>query len=463
MGAVVYAYRQTSCTMITPADEFVRVIIPFQRLFSKPVFRHVQLLLMGAVLAPGKRTVSAVLRILGLKEEKNFHKYHRVLSLVEWRALEAARILLKLLLACFLPAGPVIVGIDETLERRWGRRIAQRGIYRDSVRSSGSHFVKSSGLRWMSVMLLVPISWAKRVWALPFLTVLAPSERYYRKLGKQHKKLTDWARQMLLQVKRWLPDRAVIAVGDSSYSVIDLLTALRGRVTFITRLRLDAALYGPAPAQKKGQKGRPPKKGNRLPTLEQVAQSPHTQWQEVVFSEWYGLSQKTMLLATGTALWYHSGKEALPIRWVLLRDPEGKLKTTALLSTDESFTALRIVTLFVGRWAIEVTLQEVRAHLGVETQRQWSTKAIARTTPVLLALFSLVALLADHLQAKGKLIVSTAAWYDKKQPTFSDAIASVRSLLWTGSSFSTSAAETDMIIIPRQQLLLFQQALAWVA
>jgi hypothetical protein len=449
--------------MLTPADEFVRVIIPFQKLFSKPVFRHVQLLLMGAVLAPGKRTVSAVLRILGLKAEKNFHKYHRVLSLVEWSALEASQILLKLLLACFLPIGPVIVGIDETLERRWGRRIAQRGIYRDSVRSSGSHFVKSSGLRWMSVMLLVPVSWAKRVWALPFLTLLAPSERYYQRLGKPHKKLTDWARQMLLQVKRWLPDREVIAVADSSYAVIDLLAALKGRVRFITRLRLDAALYEPAPAQNKGQKGRPAKKGNRLPTLEQLAQSPHTQWQEVVFSEWYGQNQKKMLLTTGTAWWYHSGKEALPIRWVLLRDPAGKLKTTALLSTDESLTALEIVTLFVRRWAIEVTLQEVRAHLGVETQRQWSHKAIARTTPVLLALFSLVALLADRLQAKGKLLVSTAAWYDKQWPTFSDAIASVRHLLWTGSSFSMSAAEDDMIKMPRQQLLLFQQVLAWAA
>ncbi len=448
--------------MLTPADEFVRVIIPFQKLFSKPVFRHVQLLLMGAVLAPGKRTVSAVLRILGLKEEKNFHKYHRVLSLVEWRALEAGRILLKLLLACFLPVGPVIVGIDETLERRWGRRIAQRGIYRDSVRSSGSHFVKSSGLRWMSVMLLVPVSWAKRVWALPFLTVLAPSERYYQRLGKQHKKLTDWARQMLLQVKRWLPDREVIALGDSSYSVIDLLAGLQGRVTCITRLRLDAALYQPAPAGKDGQVGRPPKKGKRLPTLEQVEASTATQWQEVIFSEWYGQNQKTMLLATGTALWYHSGKPPVALRWVLLRDPEGKLKTTALLCTDESFTALEIVTLFVRRWAIEVTFQEVRAHLGVETQRQWSKKAIARTTPVLLGLFSLVTLLADQLQKRGKLIVSRAAWYDKQQPTFSDAIASVRSLLWTGSGFSTSAAETHMIKIPRQQLLLFQQALACV-
>jgi hypothetical protein len=449
--------------MLTPADEFSRVIIPFEKLFSKPVFRHVQLLLAGAVLTPAKRTVSSVLRIVGLKEEKRFHKYHRVLSRVEWSGLEAGRILLQLLLACFLPAGPVIVGIDETLERRWGRKIAQRGIYRDSVRSSGSHFVKSSGLRWMSVMLLVPISWAKRVWALPFLTVLAPSERYYHKLGKQHKKLTDWARQMLLQVKRWLPEREVIAVGDGSYSVLDLLTALQGKVSFITRLRLDAALYEPVADRKAGQMGRPAKKGNRLPTLAQVEQSPHTKWQEVVFSEWYGLSQKTMLLATGTALWYHSGKAALPMRWVVLRDPEGKLKTTALLSTDESFTALNIVTLFVRRWAIEVTLQEVRAHLGVETQRQWSPKAIARTTPVLLALFSLVALLADRLHTKGKLLLSTAAWYDKKQPTFSDAIASVRSLLWTGSSFSMSAAETDMIKIPRQQLLLFQQALAWVA
>jgi hypothetical protein len=268
---------------------------------------------------------------------------------------------------------------------------------------------------------------------------------------------------MLLQVKRWLPDREVIALGDSSYSVIDLLGALQGKVTFITRLRLDAALYGPAPVGKAGKAGRPPKKGKRLPTLEQTEKAPTTEWQEVVFSEWYGQNQKTMLLATGTALWYHSGKSPVAIRWVLLRDREGKLKTTALLSTNESFTALKIVTLFVRRWAIEVTFQEARAHLGVETQRQWSEKSIDPTTPVLLALFSRVTLLADQLQTKGKPLVSTAAWYDKQQPTFSDAIASVRHLLWTNSSFSISAPEYDMVKIPRQQLLLFQQVLAWAA
>lgn len=224
--------------MTTYPEEFLRVRIPFARLFSKSVFRHVKLMLAGAILAPGKRTVSALLRIMGLSGEKNFHKFHRVLSFACWSAHKASLQLLTGLLSCFLPQGPVIVGIDETLERRWGSKIAQRGIYRDSVRSSGSHFVKSSGLRWVSLMLLLPISWANRVWALPFLTVLAPSERYNQGRGKRHKKITDWARQMLLQVKRWLPDRELIAVGDSSYAVIDLLAALAGKVSVITRLRL---------------------------------------------------------------------------------------------------------------------------------------------------------------------------------------------------------------------------------
>jgi hypothetical protein len=376
--------------------------------------------------------------------------------------------LLIKLLDCFLPVGDVIVGIDETLERRWGRKIAARGIYRDSVRSSGSHFVKSSGLRWMSVMLLTPIRWANRVWALPFLTVLAPSERYALNKGIRHKKLTDWARpggapQMLLQVKRWLPSRNVIAVGDSSYAVLELLAALQGKVTVITRLRLDAALYEPASARPSGKRGRSRKKGHRLATLQQLAREPTTVWQPLTFSEWYGQNQKTMEIATDTAVWYHSGKPPVAIRWLLLRDPQGKLDTTALLSTNEALAAEQIVTYFVRRWSVEVTFQEVRAHLGVETQRQWSHKAIARTTPVLLGLFSLVTLLAERLQTLGYLQTATAAWYEKRQPTFSDAIASVRQYLWQHSNFCTSTQQDDMVKLPRAQVLIWQQALAWAA
>jgi DDE superfamily endonuclease len=449
--------------MHTFPNEFLAVILAFQPLFSKRVFTHSQLLLMGAILTPAKRTISSVLRIMGLSEEKNFHKYHRVLSTAQWSAHKAARLLLRQLLDCFLPAGDVVVGIDETLERRWGRKITARGIYRDSVRSSGSHFVKSSGLPWISVMLLVPMSWAKRVWALPFFTVLAPSERYALKKGIQHKRLTDWARQMLLQIKRWLPNRNVIAVGDSSYAVLELLAALQGKVTVITRLRLDAALYEAASARPSGKRGRSRKKGPRLATLQQLASNPTTPWQSLTFSEWYGQNQQTMEMATDTAVWYHSGKPPVAIRWVLLPDPQGKLDTTALLSTDETLGAEQIVTYFVRRWCIEVTFQEVRAHLGVQTQRQWSDMAIARTTPVLLGLFSLVTLLAERLQALGCLQTATAAWYDKPQPTFSDAIGSVRQYLWQQSNFCTSTQQDDIVKLPRAQVLIWQQALAWAA
>lgn len=443
--------------------EFIEIIIHYKIIFSKSVFEHVKRMLTGAILAPGKRTVSSVLSIIGLSEEKNFHKYHRVLSLAQWSALKAARILLSQLLNCFLADGPVVLGIDETLERRWGGRIRKRGIYRDGVRSSGSHFVKSSGLRWISLMLLAPVGWAKRIGALPFLTVLAPSERYAKEEGKQHKKITDWARQMLLQVKRWLPDREVIVVGDSSYAVIELLAAVREQLTVITRLRLDAALYEPAPPREPGKPGRKRKKGKKLPTLKEVLKHSATKWQKVQLSQWYGYTEKIMEVTTAAAVWYHSGKPVVSLRWILLRDAEGKLAPIALLSTDQHLSAEEIVTYFVRRWSIEVTFEEARAHLGVETQRQWSEKAIERTTPVLLGLYSIITLLANRLQEQGKLQIATSAWYKKEKPTFSDSIAAVRKLLWNKVDFSTSGNQNDIIKIPKPLLTHFQHILAYAA
>jgi hypothetical protein len=449
--------------MTTFPDEFLALIISYDGLFSKPVFAQVKLLLAGAILARGKRTVCSVLRIVGLSQEKNFHKYHRVLSLASWSALKGARLLLGQLLDCFLADGPIVIGIDETLERRWGGKIKKRGIYRDAVHSSGAHFVKSSGLRWISLMLLLPISWAARVWALPFLTVLAPSERYSQQQGKPHKKITDWARQLLLQLKRWLPERDIIAVGDSSYAVIDLLAAVRKQVTFITRLRLDAALFEPAPIRQPGQSGRSRKKGNRLASLEAVLKDPATEWQKIKLSCWYGHKEKEMEIATSTALWYHSGKSVVPLRWVLLRDPAGKLAPVALLSTGLELSAQQIVTWFVRRWAIEVTWEEGRAHLGLETQRQWSDKAIERTTPVLLGLFSIITLLANRLQNQGQLSIPTCAWYKKEKPTFSDAIAAVRRLLWKEINFSISDKPEEVVKIPKPLLHHFRQVLAYAA
>ena len=358
------------------------------------------MLLIGAILTPGRRTVASVLRIMGRSRERRFVNYHRVLSRAAWDPRAGARILLGLLVATFAQRGPVIMAVDDTIERRWGRRIRARGIYRDPVRSSDAHFVKTSGLRWMSLMLLAPVPWAGRVWALPFLTALVPSERSRREQGRRHRSLLDVGRQLALQARRWLPERDLVIVGDSGFSALMFLDAMRrGGVTAITRLRLDAALYDPAPPRLPGTVGRPRKKGARRPTLAKILVAESTPWQSVSVPGWYGARERTIEITSATAIWRHGGLPIVPIRWVLIRDPEHRFAPQALLCTDLAREAEQIVSWFVQRWQVEVTYQEARAHLGIETQRQWSDKASVRTTPCLLTLFSIVTLLAARLPA----------------------------------------------------------------
>lgn len=339
------------------------------------------------------------------------------------------------------------MGIDDTIERRRGEKIKARGIYRDPVRSSHSHFVKASGLRWLSLLLLTPIPWAQRVWALPFLTVLAPSERYDQGHVRAHKLLTDWARQMLLQVRRWLPNWRLVVVADASLAVIALLSRLQqlpNPICMIVRFRLDAALYEPAAPRQPHQKGRTPLKGKRLPTLEQVLKDHKTIWKRVTIRHWYGERKRVVEITSDTGVWYHSGMSVLPIRWVLICDPKGIFKPQALLCTDLTVQPEQILKWFVMRWQVEVTFQEVRAHLGVETQRQWNDLAILRTTPALLGMFSFVTLLAHQLAQHTKLPVRQAAWYVKRFPTFSDALGVVRQHLWRHPYFPTSMQNSNI-------------------
>ena len=306
---------------------------PFRRFFTAPVWEHVLALVAGIVLAPGKRTVSAALRVMGLGAAHDFALYHYVLNRARWNSRTVAYTLLTMILDRFLPTGPVVIGIDDTIERRWGRKIAARGVYRDPVRSSHGHFVKTSGLRWLTTMAMVPVPWTRRRWALPFLTILAPSERYNTAHGRRHKKLTDWARQAILQVRRWLPKREIVVVADSSFSALDLIAAVRHYVCFVTRLRLDASLFEPAPERRPGQNGRPPKKGRRLPKLAELIEDKKASWTRLSTPYWYGDERCILEIVTGTAVWYHSGLPPAPIRWVLVRDPTGVRDTQAFLCT----------------------------------------------------------------------------------------------------------------------------------
>ncbi len=445
----------------------LRALALFAPLFSRRVWQHVQILVAGAILAPGQRTVSSALRAMGLDQEKRFHRYHRVLSRARWSSREVSRILLGLLVETFVPEGePLVVGIDETVERRWGKKISVKGVYRDPVRSNRENFVKASGLRWVCVMLLVEIPWASRVWALPFLSALAPSERYASELGRRHKKITDWAWQLLLQVRRWYPEREIVAVADSTYASLKLLFRCRNLsrpVTFITRLRLDAALYEPAPPRRPGQIGRPRLKGERLPNLSVVAEDPSTSWKCAKIANWYGSGDRMVEITSGTAVWYSTGLFAVPVRWVLIRDPQGEFKTQALLCTDLKADPERILSWFVMRWQLEVTFQEVRRHLGFETQRQWSELAIRRTTPALLGLFSVVTLLAHDRMAQAAGGFRWAAWYHKRHPTFADALALVRKELWAQETFYGSSADTETVKVPRAFMERLTDALCYAA
>lgn len=435
--------------MPTLPAELLSLIVAFAPLFSKPVWNHAQVLLLGAILAPHRRTVTAALRVVGLGQEKRFQTYHRVLNRARWSALAASRILLGLLLALLRAGGALVIGADDTSERRRGRKIKGLGCYRDPVRSSQAKVVKCFGLRWLSLMLLVRLPWSRRVWALPFLTAFC---RWPGKVPQPgHRTVVDRLLTLVRLVRRWLPDRAVVLVTDGGFAAVKLaLCCASAKVTLVCRLRLDVSLYHP-PVLRPGRRGRKPLKGARQRPLKQWAQRSETPFTEVEV-EWYGGARKKLLAFSRTGLWHRPGLRPVALRYVLVRDPDGRLRDVALGCTGLEATPAQIIEWAVMRWAVEVTFEEVRAHLGVETQRQWSERAIARTTPCLLGLFSLVVLLARRLHADGQVPAHGAAWYRKAEATFSDCLAVVRRHCWRAQYLVNSAPEAESVLIPSQAL-----------
>ena len=297
--------------------------------------------------------------------------------------------------------------------------------------------------------------------ALPFLTELAPSKRFYT--GKSRSQ--DIARlgpSGSPTNPPLAPDRYSVLVADSAFAAIEFLAAVRNHVCVVTRLRLDANLFA-FPQQKHKGRGRPPIKGKRLKKLSAVLMDRKIHWQRCRISLWYGRTNRLVEITSGTALWYRGGVAPVPIRWLLVRDPKGELDPQAFLATDIDARPHDILAWFVSRWQVEVTFQETRRHLGVETQRQWSDKAILRTTPALLALFSIVTLCAHELSKSRKLKPKTAAWYPKQVLTFSDAIAAVRREIWDHQISFMSRPSRHSIEIPTPIWERMTNALAYAA
>ena len=423
------------------------VLFAFAPLFSNPIWANAKVLTIGAILCTGKRTVTSILKIMGMKDEKRFTNYHRVLNRANWRPLQAAKILLGLLVPLVASSLPLIIAIDETIERRKGKKISAKGCYRDAVRSTGKNVVKCFGLKWISMMLIVPLPWSKRPWALPFLTVLAPPKAYNEANGKRHKTTVDWAIQMIKQVRRWLPEKSIVLVGDGAYAAVALVLCCAGLtvpVTLVSRLRLDAALYDFPLSDPPSKPGPKPKKGKKQPSLKKRVADPNTRWTPIEIL-WYDGIKRSLEIFSGISLWYTPGKVPVPIKWIVVRDPKGKLRTEAFFSTNLEAGVLQILHWFILRWNIEVTFEELRAHLGIETQRQWSDKAIARSTPALFGLFSIVVLVAIKMLKNKTMPILKCAWYRKQEATFSDVIAFVRRHIWSARYFANSSETDDLI------------------
>jgi DDE superfamily endonuclease len=450
--------------MPTPSPVIISLLAPLAVAFTRPALAKLAWLVQGGILAPGRRTVCAALAACGLGAAPRFTTFHRFFNRDRWSALRLSPLLLLLLVAAFLtPDEPLVLLIDETVERRSGQRIAYQSWLRDPVRSEGARKVHCRGIRWFCACLLVRVPWSARPWALPFFVVPVLAAKLCQRLGKRPRSHIGWSQVLVTRLERWFPSRPILLVGDGNFMAIELVErcqAAAAPTTLVTRMRLDQALYAFPDPQPKGRPGRKPKKGARQLRPHERLTDPHTGWQWVTLA-WYG-RQRRVALATGVALWYTPRHDPVPLRWVLVRPvPHAPhpFKPAALASTNPRLAALAIVQRYLSRWNIEVTFAELRAHLGFETQRHWSTRAIGRVTPCLFGLFSLVVLLAKRLHPE-RLPGRDTSWYQKEEATFSDALAAVRRQLWRPESVN-SAPETEQCLIPRALLASLQHVASY--
>jgi hypothetical protein len=453
--------------MFTPSPEIIQLLESFATEFTAPALRKATDLICGVILSPGRRTIASALRAIGRGDDPGFGKYHRFLSRDEWSALHLSKFLLLLLLKVFIaPDATVDIVVDETLERRKGKKIAYRGWFRDAVRSTQQTTVTSPGVRWLSLCLLVPVPWSKRQWALPFCTVPVCSEKNCQKRGRLFRGTIGLTCGMMVRVRDWLPTRHIRLVGDGGFTAMDLMYYCTTMgIEHCGRFRLDAAIYNLPADPPKGKRGPKARKGTRLPSLKQQAEDPNTQWESHTVML-YGGEMKTIEIATGTALWHVSGHEPTLLRWVLTRVPGQKdeKKVAAFFSTNVDRAPERIVESYAQRWNIEVFFEEVRACLKFETQRGWCNRTIGRTTPCLFGIFSLVTILAKQLHPNG-LPMQQTAWYTKDDATFSDILAAVRQHLWTYNFMSVrtenklwSRTNEDLYVISKTVFDALQKA-----
>lgn len=438
------------------------VVLKLSHAFTQPTAGRMTVLMVGMILCLGRHTVTAALRMVGSLGYGHYSSYHRLFSRASWSTWTLSHILTRMILELFGADDAIPLAVDETTAQHKGAKVYGKGCHRDAVRSTHTHTAYKWGHKWVVLAIVVKFPWARCPWSLPIMGTLYRTEKLDQAEGRRHKTPSELARQMLAALIHWFPERNFVLTGDGGYATVELAAfCARHHRPLVSRLRADAALYAAPPQRRQGGKGRPRVKGHRIDSPGQAATRKNATWKDATV-DWYGGGTRRVRLLSGTGLWYNRGR-AVPIRWVYVVDLQGTHRDDCLFSTDVAMLPTRIVSLFTRRWSIEVTFEEVRAHLGFETTRQRVAKSVLRAAPCLLGLFSVVCLVFNTHQRRYRVRPPSTAWYVKQDITFSDAIATIRRSLWAKTIFGTSAYNDHIAKLPRSLRVLLLDSLSRAA
>lgn len=411
------------------------IVMPFAAAFSQPTAVRMQVILAGVILARGRRTVTSLVWTMGELAVGDCSAYHRVFSRAPWNMRRLGKALATLLIELVPEGERVVLAVDDTLAGHKGAKVYGKGCHHDAVRSTHTHKAWRWGHRWVVLAVVVKFPFATRPWSLPVLAALYRPASLNEAEGRRHKTPVDLARGLLAHLLHWFPERKFLLVGDGGYSTRDLAAfchRYRERCALIGKFPADAALYDRPPQRK--TVGRPRVKGRRRRSPQQVVADGGL---ELATVSWYGRTDRQVKLRTASAHWYKAGCGLIPVQWVFVRDETGTRRDEYDFCTQPGlFVPADIVSYYTQRWTIEVTFQELRAHLGFETPRQRVANLVQRMAPLLLGVFSLVSVLYHRHLASHEPTVNSRPWYGKTEPTFSDALETVRRELWTHTVFA---------------------------
>lgn len=407
------------------AGQWENILLLLAPLFTAPSREIFCRLASAWVICPGRRTVTGLFRLAEPAGSRSHDAYHRFFREGAWSLAGLWKILARLLVGRFYPEGPIPLDLDDTLFHKTGRRMEGTAWWRDAVASTGGKVAHAFGLNLLVLSLRVYPPWGGEPLALPV------NMRLHRKRGVP---LLDLAREVISEVCLWFPNRKFDLCADGFYA--PLAGSLPQDVSLTSRLRKDAALFNLKPERKKGQRGRPRTKGERLETPEEMSRGlTEEQWRLVTTCE--RGRQRERLIFSRQALWYKVRKGA-PILFVISRDPEGKERDDFFFSTEVGKSPEEVVCRYAGRWAIEDTFRNAKQYLGGQDPQSWRGQGPERAAALSFILYSLIWLW--YIKAQGKKKTWAAVpWYPKKaRPSFLDALACLRRVLWQQRLFSTS-------------------------